>query len=60
MTNETYGSLDPEDSRGAALLDEDVLVVADVLLNGVDQSVGHAPPRRLLEGDPGEIVDPRV
>ena len=60
VTNETCGSLDPEDSSGAALLDEDVLVVADAVLNGVDQPVGHAPPRRLVEGDPVEIVDPRV
>ena len=42
------------------LLGEDVLVVADPEFNGVDQTVGHAPTRLLVEPDPGEIVDPCV
>src|SRR5260370_22138592 len=43
-----------------AVLDEDPLVVADAVLDGVNQEVGHGPSRLLVEGDRSEVVDPRV
>jgi hypothetical protein len=43
-----------------ALLYEDPLVVADAVLDGVNQAVGHGPPRLLVEGDRSEVFDPRV
>lgn len=42
------------------MLDEDVLVVADAVLDGVDHVVGHRPPGALVERDRGQVVDPGV
>lgn len=42
------------------VLDEDVLVVADAVLDGVHQTVGHGPSRRLVERDRRDVVDPGV
>ncbi len=50
------GSRDTQPLRAA--LDEDVLVVADAVLDGVNQTVGHSPPCRLVEGDRTEVLDP--
>ena len=36
------------------------LVVADAVLHGVNQPVGHGPPRLHVEGDRSEVLDPRV
>ncbi len=49
-----------EDQLLRAVLDEDPLVVADAVLNGVNNAVGHRPPCLLVEGDRSEVVDPRV
>jgi hypothetical protein len=46
--------------RLRAVLDEDPLVVADAVLDGVNQAVGHGPPRLLVEGDRSQVLDPRV
>jgi hypothetical protein len=45
---------------GCAAPDEDPLVVADAVLDGVDQAVGHRPARLLVEGDRREVLDPCV
>lgn len=42
------------------MLYEDVLVVADAVLDGVNQPVRHGPPRRLVEADRVEVLDPCV
>src|SRR3954452_15576785 len=43
-----------------AALDEDPLVVADAVLNGVNQALRHGPPCLLGEGNGAEVVDPCV
>ena len=37
-----------------------MLVVADAVLDGANQTVGHGPPRRLVEGDRSKVLDSRV
>lgn len=42
------------------VLDEDVFVVADAVLDGVNQAAGHRPAGRLVERDRTGGVDSRV
>ena len=41
-------------------LGEDVLVVADAVLDDVNQTLGHGPPGRLVERDRCKVLDSRV
>ena len=41
-------------------LGEDVLVVADAVLDGVDQTVGHGPAGSLVEGNGSHVLDSGV
>ena len=42
------------------MLGEDVLVVADAVLDRTNQALGHGPPSALVEGDRCDVFDPRL